>query len=110
MICSMVWMAWTIWKGRHDHLFNHFLVDPAGVIAKTKHDEAEFLATCTVTTAPSIVVTGVDHRGSAWVPPLQGKWKFNCDAAVDLKQGTSAVAVLLRDRMGLLVDGMACKI
>ncbi|KAL7255062.1 hypothetical protein ACSBR1_009261 [Camellia fascicularis] len=61
-------------------------------------------------TTPSIAVTGVNNRGFAWVPPLQGKWKFNCDAAVNLKQGTGAVAILLRDQMGLLVDGMVCKI
>ncbi|KAL7264102.1 hypothetical protein ACSBR1_002121 [Camellia fascicularis] len=30
--------------------------------------------------------------------------------AFDLKQGTGAVAVLLWDHLGLLVDGMACKI
>ncbi|KAL7243137.1 hypothetical protein ACSBR1_015538 [Camellia fascicularis] len=96
VICSIIWVAWTIWKGRNDHLFNHCLVDPAGVIRKPKNDEAEFLATCTVTTAPVLAGTG--------------RWKFNCDAAFDLRQGTGAVAVLLRDHLGILVDGMACKI
>ena len=53
----------------------------------------------------------MDNGGSAWLPPLRGKWKFNSDAAaVDLKQGTGAVAVLLLDHIGLLVDGMVCKI
>ncbi|KAL7246469.1 hypothetical protein ACSBR2_001546 [Camellia fascicularis] len=110
VICSMIWVAWTIWKGRNDHLFNHCLVDPARVIWKAKHDEAEFLATCTVTTTPVLAVTGVNNTRSAWVPPPRGKWKFNCDAAFDLRQGTGAVAVLLRDHLGLLVDGMISKI
>lgn len=110
VICSMIWVAWTIWKGRNDHLFNRCLVDPAGVIRKAKHNEAEFLATCTVTTTPVLAVTGVNNTGSAWVPPPRGKWKFNCDAAFDLRQGTGAVAVLLRDHLGILVDGMVCKV
>ncbi|KAI8024826.1 hypothetical protein LOK49_LG02G00251 [Camellia lanceoleosa] len=52
VLYSMVWVAWTIWKGRNKHLFNHSLVDLAGVIAKAKRNEVEFLATCLVPTSP----------------------------------------------------------
>lgn len=110
VICLIVWVAWTIWKGRNDHLFNHCLVDPTAVIEKAKRDESEFLASCQVPSTPSSVATGVNSRGAAWVPSARGKWKFNCDAAVDLNQGTGAVAVLLRDHLGVLVDGVVCKV
>ncbi|KAI7980313.1 hypothetical protein LOK49_Contig167G00004 [Camellia lanceoleosa] len=56
VICSMIWVAWTIWKGRNDHLFNHCLVNPEAIIAKAKHDEAEFLATCNVASAPAMAI------------------------------------------------------
>ncbi|XP_028055940.1 uncharacterized protein LOC114260082 [Camellia sinensis] len=106
VLCSMVWVAWTIWKGRNDHLFNHHQVDPSGVIAKAKRDEAEFLASCLATLTPQIGASGMNSGCSSWFPPPRGLWKFNCDAAVDLKHGMGTVVVLLRDHTGQLVDGM----
>ncbi|KAI8001810.1 hypothetical protein LOK49_LG09G00893 [Camellia lanceoleosa] len=105
VLCSMVWVAWTIWKGRNEHLFNQCLVDPEGVIVKATRDEAEFLASCPVPTSTQRATTGVASRESSWVPPPRGHWKLNCDAAVDLKLGKGTVAVLLRDHSGNLVDG-----
>ncbi|KAI8031604.1 hypothetical protein LOK49_LG01G00240 [Camellia lanceoleosa] len=54
--------------------------------------------------------TEVARRGPSWTPPMHGHWKLNCDAAVDLKLGKGSVAVLVRDHMGQLVDGLVSKI
>ncbi|KAI7987972.1 hypothetical protein LOK49_LG13G00159 [Camellia lanceoleosa] len=64
VICSLVWMAWTIWKARNDHLFNQCRVDPIEVIMKARRDEDELLATCKVPSAPSDVSSGVHNNGS----------------------------------------------
>ncbi|KAL7180298.1 hypothetical protein ACSBR1_043502 [Camellia fascicularis] len=40
----------------------------------------------------------------------KGQMEIYCNAAVDLKQSTGAVAILLWDKTGLLVDGMVQKI
>ncbi|KAI8030073.1 hypothetical protein LOK49_LG01G00907 [Camellia lanceoleosa] len=53
---------------------------------------------------------GAQGHGPHWVPPSRGKWKFNCDAETDLSRGRGAVAVLLRDEKGHLVDGIGAKI
>ncbi|XP_028082975.1 uncharacterized protein LOC114284266 [Camellia sinensis] len=67
---SIVWSEneWLL-KGRNDHLFNQCQVDPTGVIAKAKRDEAEFLATCPAATTPQIGASGTTSGGSSWVPP-----------------------------------------
>ncbi|KAI8031740.1 hypothetical protein LOK49_LG01G00713 [Camellia lanceoleosa] len=106
----MVWVAWSIWKARNDYLFNQYPVNPIEVVAKTKREEAEFLAACEVDSAFVETAAGAQSHEPHWVPPLRGKWKFNCDAATDLSRGRGAVAVLLRDEKGHLVDGIAAKI
>ncbi|KAI7997735.1 Dynamin-related protein 1B [Camellia lanceoleosa] len=51
--------------------------------------------------------SGVHSSGSSWVPPPRGKWKFNCNVAVDLRQSKGVVIVLLWDEEGQLVDRMS---
>ncbi|XP_028109663.1 uncharacterized protein LOC114308291 [Camellia sinensis] len=110
VVCSMVWVAWCIWKARNDYLFNQFPVNPIEVVAKAKREDAEFLAACEVDSAFVETAAGAQGHEPHWVPPSRGKWKFNCDAATDLSRGRGAVAVLLRDEKGHLVDGIAVKI
>ncbi|GMP23353.1 hypothetical protein CsSME_00000984 [Camellia sinensis var. sinensis] len=80
------------------------------MIAKAKRVEAEFLAACEVDSAFVETATGAQGHEPHWVPPSRGKWKFNCNAAIDLSRGRGAVAILLRDKKGYLVDGIAAKI
>ncbi|KAI7990427.1 hypothetical protein LOK49_LG12G02451 [Camellia lanceoleosa] len=106
-LCSLVWMSWCIWKARNEHIFNHVPVDPIEVIATAKWMEAEYLIACEDTSVSSATSAGAPNPVPQWVPPLHGTWKINCDAATDLFRGRGAVAVLLRDATGKLVDGVA---
>ncbi|XP_028089296.1 uncharacterized protein LOC114289726 [Camellia sinensis] len=110
VLCSMIWVAWSIWKVRNEHLFNHYIVDPIEVIAKAKQEEAVFLAACEVDSAFVETIAGAQSSGPQWVPPPRGIWKINCDAATDLSRGRGAVVVLLRDEKGNLLDDIAAKI
>ncbi|KAI7986279.1 hypothetical protein LOK49_LG14G00511 [Camellia lanceoleosa] len=55
----------------------------------------------------STTSTGAPYPVQHWVPPLHGTWKINCDTATDLFRERGAVAVLIRDATGKLVDGIA---
>ncbi|KAL7176319.1 hypothetical protein ACSBR2_029794 [Camellia fascicularis] len=110
VLCSMIWVAWSIWKARNETLFSHCPVDPIEVIAKAKREEAAFLAACEVDSASGETTDGAQGSGPQWVPPPRGIWKINCDAVTDLSRGRGAVAVLLRDEKGNLLDGIATKI
>ncbi|KAL7193561.1 hypothetical protein ACSBR2_025213 [Camellia fascicularis] len=92
-LCSMVWVAWCIWKTRNEYIFNHIPVDPIVVIATAKRVEAEFLATCADASTSSETLAGAQCLVPHWVPPPSGIWKINCDSATDLTRGRGAVAV-----------------
>ncbi|KAL7189189.1 hypothetical protein ACSBR1_038949 [Camellia fascicularis] len=96
-------------EGKNETLFNHCPVDPIEVIAKAKREEGAFLAACEVDSTFGETTAGAQGSGPQWVPP-RGIWKINCDAATDLSRGRRAVAVLLRDEKGNLLDGIATKI
>ncbi|KAL7193372.1 hypothetical protein ACSBR2_025061 [Camellia fascicularis] len=39
-----------------------------------------------------------------------GNWKMNCDVAIDKGHGMGAIAALLRNRQGQLIEGLAQKV
>ncbi|KAI8003771.1 hypothetical protein LOK49_LG08G02746 [Camellia lanceoleosa] len=110
LVCSKPKTKTTGRKARNEHLFNHCPVDPIEVIAKAKREEAVFLAACEVDSAFVETTTGAQCSGPQWVLPPIGIWKINCDTATDLSREREAVAVLLRDEKGNLLDGIAAKI
>lgn len=40
-----------------------------------------------------------------WYPPGQGKFKANCDAAVNVDDGVAMAAMVFRDHQGKILDG-----
>ncbi|KAL7161387.1 hypothetical protein ACSBR2_041945 [Camellia fascicularis] len=106
----MVWVAWCIWRARNACIFNHIPVDPIVVIATAKREEAEFLAACAEASTSTETLVATQCPRPHWVPPSSGLWKLNCDSATDLSRGRGAVAVLLRDDKGKLVDGIVASI
>ncbi|KAI7987372.1 hypothetical protein LOK49_LG13G00962 [Camellia lanceoleosa] len=98
-------------KARNAYIFNHEPVDPFHVIAKANWEESEFLAA----RASSTVQTGVSDwvRSNSvprWIPPARGLLKVNCDTAFHPMSSKGAIAVLLRDDRGRLVDGLALEV
>ncbi|KAI8020213.1 putative ribonuclease H protein [Camellia lanceoleosa] len=109
-LCSMVWVAWCIWKARNAYIFNHILVDLIMVIATAKREEAEFLVACAEASTSTETLAETQCPRPHRVPLPSGLWKLNCDSATDLSRGRGVVVVLLRDDKGNLVDGIAASI
>lgn len=99
-------LAWHIWKARNDWVFNYVPVDP-----KTVMDKASFMWTefhvCLVRGGNQEQPSGQVDTNTRWIPPHKGQLKINCDVA--LKQGNpkAAIAALLRDHKGNIIDGRA---
>ncbi|KAI8010317.1 hypothetical protein LOK49_LG06G01265 [Camellia lanceoleosa] len=82
-------------------------VDPLLVVANAQRDEAEFLKAQESLPNPA----GADSDDSAekrlrWLPSASGSFKINCDVAVHPRSSKGAIAVLLRDANGCLLDGL----
>ncbi|KAL7253272.1 hypothetical protein ACSBR1_007747 [Camellia fascicularis] len=108
LLCRVIWLCWSIWKARNAYIFNHEPVDPFYVIAKANWEEFEFLAARTSFPVQTGVTNQVRSSSvSRWIPPARGLLKVNCDATFHPMSSKGAIAVLLRDDRGRLVDGLA---
>lgn len=106
ILSRCIFLAWHVWKARNDWIFNGVPVNPRTVMAKASAMWKEFNE-CEMTHTSQGQTTTRDGEDSCWQPPHEGSMKVNCDAAVS---GTSkvAIATLLRDHKGIIVDGQAC--
>lgn len=107
----VAWIGWYIWKDRNNFVFNHIPVEPSSTLHRARVAMAEFEA-------------GVSHRvvglfgqptqiaaaTTRWDPPRLGVYKVNCDVAVLQGSSRAAVAAVLRDEHGCLVDGLTKKL
>ncbi|KAI7982962.1 hypothetical protein LOK49_LG15G01490 [Camellia lanceoleosa] len=108
LLCHVIWICWSIWKARNAYIFNHEPVDPVHVIARANWEESAFLAAQSSPPEHSGVANRVRSSSvSRWNPPARGLLKINCDAAYHPMSSKGAIAVLLRDDRGRLVDGLA---
>ncbi|KAF7152182.1 hypothetical protein RHSIM_Rhsim01G0199300 [Rhododendron simsii] len=101
---KIMFLAWQIWKSRNDWVFNHIPVDPQETMAKANFGWSEFqgsLGNQEISRHHMEQVT----TGTHWECPEEGWVKANCD--VTLKKGSpkAAIAVVLRNYKGEVLDG-----
>ncbi|KAF7809654.1 reverse transcriptase [Senna tora] len=99
----LVFLCWHIWKARCDFIFQGKPVNPVSVNSAT---EAAF---CFFWSLEGTSGPGPSHSsekvGVKWVPPCDGCFKINSDATFSNPGERSGVGVVIRDNMGVVVDG-----
>lgn len=104
LMSKCVGLSWQIWKARNDWVFNGVQIDPRVVIDKASYGWKEFqrYKAKRETNGDSIAYMG---RAKAWIPPPEGKVKINCDVAMAKGSTKVAIAVILRNHKGEILDG-----
>ncbi|XP_028084016.1 uncharacterized protein LOC114285186 [Camellia sinensis] len=101
-------VGWFIWKSRNEFIFNNIPMDPLATlhrIAQSWTEKDDFLSTITnqdhwPTSLSSTPVSG-------WIPANSGYFKINCDASFCQRNSMAAIAAVMRDSKGHLIDGNA---
>lgn len=108
VMCKCVCLAWQIWKGRNDWVFNANPVDPTTTVNKARHNWKEFQNSRSCPRTQSVEdQTSEELR---WKPPCLGEAKINCDVATKNGSLYAAVAVILRNDTGQILDGRIAKV
>lgn len=90
--------------------FNNQPVDPLSVLSRVRMAMAEFeSATGQGAVSRSQFQAAVTFPVASWVPLSMGILKINCDVAVKRGSNLAAVAAVLRDSKGQLLDGLTKK-
>lgn len=99
-------IAWNIWKGRNDFVFNRATVNPQKTIASILHTEMECY------NAPEITTVLMDNPSNqedfpTWRAPDFRKFKANCNVAIPPSKHESKATVVLRNWKGNVLEGVA---
>lgn len=105
-VSMCIFLAWQIWKARNGWVFNHVPVDPIETLKRAEFAWSEFYS-CTNT--QQVQAHDIPHSTTSakWSPPPSGLLKANCDVAKSGNKSRAAIAVILRDHTGQVVDGRA---
>ncbi|XP_028099060.1 uncharacterized protein LOC114298654 [Camellia sinensis] len=101
-------VGWFIWKSRNEFVFNNLPVDPMATLHRIAHSWTE-------STDLFSTITPQEHRPtsmssspvSGWIPANFGSFKINCDASFCQRTSRAAIAAVVRDSNGQLIDGNA---
>ncbi|KAI8020468.1 hypothetical protein LOK49_LG04G00465 [Camellia lanceoleosa] len=107
IVGQLLWLCWHIWKARNEFIFNHVQVDPMAIIFKAARDATEFMQAQALLASPPRVLRQSSGITQAWVAPARGTLRVNCDVALHPGSKVGAVAALLRNDQGFLLDGVA---
>ncbi|KAG5555977.1 hypothetical protein RHGRI_006568 [Rhododendron griersonianum] len=101
---KIIFLAWQIWKSRNDWVFNHVPVDPRETMARANFGWSEFQGSLGIqgtTRQHTNHISTVTH----WECPEEGWVKANCDVAMKKGYPKAAIAVVLRNCKGEVLDG-----
>ncbi|KAI7988222.1 putative ribonuclease H protein [Camellia lanceoleosa] len=108
-LSTIATVGWFIWKSRNNEVvFTNIPVDPLATLHRISQfwTEQEDLLCATSNRAhrpASLSSTPV----SEWIPANYGCFKINCDASFCQRNSTAAIAAVIRDSNGHLIDGNA---
>lgn len=104
-----VCLAWHIWKMRNDWVFNATPVNPLLAMDRASFTWKEF-HNSRILRGSQEHNAGLIPAAVRWMPPKEGELKINCDVAVRKGSTEAAIAVILRDNKGQILDGRATRI
>ncbi|KAH7847270.1 hypothetical protein Vadar_023997 [Vaccinium darrowii] len=99
-------IACQIWKARNNFVFNRVKVNPLNTMNLILHSKKEHSQSLEI---PSVLMDNLQSQEeqSTWRAPDMGKIKVNCDVALHKSGNNSTISVVLRDRKGRIMDGLA---
>lgn len=103
-------MLWSIWEGRNKKVFEGLAPNLEQAIANAAFLAMEWQmmeSNSIRLNLPSSIVIGRQYRSA---PPVGNGLIFNVDAMVDEKLRQGVVAVVVRDKRGMLVAGTSKRI
>ena len=100
---------WLIWKGRNAFVYDHRSTDSIFTIKHAGDLVAEYWEANGLFTDSSYPVELSNNPETMvkWKKPIPGELKFNIDAAFDEQKEEAAIAFLVRDEQGWMLDGDA---
>jgi len=111
LMSRCVSLCWQIWKARHEWVFRSVPVDPHAVLEKAAFNWREFQASREGQNGSEIREGFMKtNLTDSWNPPPVGSVKINCDVALVKGSNQAAIAAILRDHRGRILDGRTSKI
>ena len=97
---------WLIWKGRNAFVYDHRATDSIFTIKHAGDLVAEYWEANGLFTDSSYPVELSNNPETMvkWKRPIPGELKFNIDAAFDEQKEEAAIAFLVRDEQGWMLD------
>ncbi|XP_058202876.1 uncharacterized protein LOC131317335 [Rhododendron vialii] len=102
----VVVIAWHIWKGRNDFVFNRCAVDPQRIVDSIRYMEMEVFTTHVIPTVQMDNPLNQEET-STWRAPDIGRLKANCDVAFPTPGKKGKAVAVLRNWKGKVMEGIA---
>ncbi|CAL5387174.1 unnamed protein product [Camellia sinensis] len=106
MVSRVATVGWCIWNSRNNWVFQQCSVDPHRVSQQARAYWWEFEQAHLHPGPPSQQNSTPDHSLPRWRAPPPGCLKVSCDASFSSSDGRAALAAILRDSHGTLLDGV----
>lgn len=105
ILSKCVCVAWQIWKSRNDWVFNSVPVNPVDTVRKKIYNWEEIQG-CLKAHGSGRSPETTNPIPQQWIPPKKGSFKANCDAAMEKGSNQVAIAAVIRDFRGRIIDGI----
>ncbi|KAL3740573.1 hypothetical protein ACJRO7_021794 [Eucalyptus globulus] len=96
-------ILWQIWKGRNNFTFRGSKPNACNIVDLARFQQKSFEKWSVQRTQAR--TTGENDSPQIWVPPAVGTLKINVDGSLSEDSTEGAIACVVRDHTGALVDG-----